>query len=632
MKNVHYPEFYLNFSSSLNKFMYMKLKIKLLHSLKFQFILLFSVFIVVLSAVMSITGIQRLLKTASGSFASMGIYTVEKAAAMIDGDSFEALAKSLDKNDPFYEETRVKLLRFRENSGCLYLYTMARKQGSIWQYIIDGSAEPGDPGFSFLGDEEDTSDYDNAFRKVQVSGRTEPGDLADQEEWGWMVSIYTPIFNSSGKMVGIVGCDFDGTFLHNAIVEEAARFMIIGLVSVLAGLALVILFLNRLFSRLQNINSILKEISLGEGDLTSRIEINSDDEIAELAKYFNMTLDKIRNMVIKIKKEAVNLHLIGGNLALNMDHTAGAINQITGNIQDIKLKVNGQSSSVSQTNAVMEQVTVNIDRLGNNVEAQSGSVTQSSSAIEEMVANINSVAKTLIQNAKNVDQLINVSETGRSSLQKVTQDIQEIARESAGLMEINAVMKNISSQTNLLSMNAAIEAAHAGEAGTGFAVVAGEIRKLAIGSADQSKTISAVLKRIKTAIETITNSTNKVLEKFWAIDERVRTVSDQEISIRNAMEEQGAGSRQILEAIEKLNQLTLMVKQSSAEMREESREVIRESNNLEKVTLEITESMHEMANSASEINAAVNHVKEISKTNKDSIDILISEVSRFRVD
>ena len=605
---------------------------KLFHSLRFQFILLFSVFIVILSAVMSITGIRRLSRTASQSFASMGISTAEKAAAMIDGSAFEALAKSLDENDPFYEETRLKLLRFREGSSCLYLYTMAQKQGDIWQFIIDGSVEPGDPGFSAMGDEEDTADYDNAFRKVQVSGKTEPGELADQGEWGWIISIYTPIFNSAGKLAGIVGCDFDGTFLHEAIVEEAKQLIIIALVSVAAGLALVILFLNKLFSRLQNINSILKGISLGEGDLTSRIEINRDDEIAELAKYFNMTLDKIKNLVINIKEETANLHRIGDTLALNMDQTAGAIQQITGNIQDIKQKVTAQSYSVSQTNAAMEQVTVNIDKLGSNVEAQSGSVSQSSSAIEEMVANIQSVLKTLIQNAENAEQLIKVSDAGRGSLQRVTQDIQEIARESAGLLEINTVMENISSQTNLLSMNAAIEAAHAGEAGKGFAVVAGEIRKLAISSAEQSKTISNVLKKIKTAIDTITNSTNTVLEKFQAIDERVRTVSEQEISIRSAMEEQGEGSQQILEAIGKLNELTRMVKQGSAEMLAGSREVIDESHKLEKDTSEISKSINEMAIGASEINNSVSLVKETSQTNKDSIDNLITEVSKFKVE
>jgi methyl-accepting chemotaxis protein len=181
-------------------------------------------------------------------------------------------------------------------------------------------------------------------------------------------------------------------------------------------------------------------------------------------------------------------------------------------------------------------------------------------------------------------------------------------------------------------MNAAIEAAHAGEAGKGFAVVADEIRKLAENSGEQSKTISAVLKKIKDSIDKITASTDSVLNKFEAIDGGVRVVSDQEENIRNAMEEQGAGSKQILEAVGQLNDVTQMVKNGSAEMLEGSRQVIRESKNLEMVTQEITNGMNEMATGADEINVAVNRVNAISGENKSHIDVLVREVSKFKVE
>ncbi|MDR1251717.1 MAG: methyl-accepting chemotaxis protein [Treponema sp.] len=376
----------------------------------------------------------------------------------------------------------------------------------------------------------------------------------------------------------------------------------------------------------------LKDISEGEGDLTKTINVRSKDEVGDLGRYFNQTLEKIKALVIIIKSQAVVLFDIGNELASNMTETAAAINEITATIQSIKNRVINQSASVTETNATMEQITVNIDKLNGHVDRQSSSVAQSSSAIEEMLANIQSVTNTLVGNSGNVKDLIEASEVGRTGLQEVATDIQEIARESEGLLEINAVMENIASQTNLLSMNAAIEAAHAGEAGKGFAVVADEIRKLAESSGEQSKTISSVLKKIKSSIDKITKSTDSVLNKFEAIDGGVRTVSEQEENIRNAMEEQGAGSKQILEAMGQLNDATQMVKSSSGEMLEGSKQVIQESKNLEMVTQEITSGMNEMATGADQINVAVNRVNTISGENKENIDILVREVSKFKVE
>jgi methyl-accepting chemotaxis protein len=416
-------------------------------------------------------------------------------------------------------------------------------------------------------------------------------------------------------------------------VRSMIRFTIITASIVAVAVAIGMFFLlGGVTGPIVRVSDTLKDISEGEGDLTRTITITAKDEIGDLAKYFNLTLEKIRNLVAAIKKQSAILFDIGAELANNMTESAAAVNEITANIQNIKTRVINQSASVTETNATMEQITVNIDKLSGHVERQTSSVAQSSSAIEEMLANIQSVTTTLVKNADNVKELIEASEVGRGGLQEVAADIQEIARESEGLLEINAVMENIASQTNLLSMNAAIEAAHAGEAGKGFAVVADEIRKLAESSGEQSKTISAVLKKIKTSIDKITASTDNVLNKFEAIDGGVKTVADQEENIRNAMEEQGAGSKQILDAIGQVNEITRQVKGGSTEMLEGSKEVIAESKNLELVSQEISGGMNEMATGAEQINAAVNRVNELSGRNRDNIDILVREVSRFKVE
>jgi methyl-accepting chemotaxis protein len=137
------------------------------------------------------------------------------------------------------------------------------------------------------------------------------------------------------------------------------------------------------------------------------------------------------------------------------------------------------------------------------------------------------------------------TEAGRGGLREVAADIQEIARESEGLLKMNMVMKSIASQTNLLSINAAIKAAHAREAGKDFAVVAEEIRGLAKSSSEQSKIISDVLKKITGSIGNIAKSTESVLNKFETIDSSVKTVVQQDDNILSAMEEQDEGSKKV---------------------------------------------------------------------------------------
>ncbi|MDR1902512.1 MAG: methyl-accepting chemotaxis protein [Treponema sp.] len=448
---------------------------------------------------------------------------------------------------------------------------------------------------------------------------------------GRICSVYPFYIGDVDTAWALMASVEEGTVL--AEVNSITQFTIIIAVIFIIVTSVITFFVSSSIAKpIVNVSLTLKDISEGEGDLTKSINVTSHDEIGDLALYFNKTLEKIKTLVITIKQQAVTLFDIGSELASNMTETAAAVNEITANIQSIKGRVINQSASVTETNATMEQITVNIDKLTGHIDRQTSSVSQSSSAIEQMLANIQSVTQTLIKNADNVKVLADASEIGRSGLQEVAADIQEIARESEGLLEINAVMENIASQTNLLSMNAAIEAAHAGEAGKGFAVVADEIRKLAENSGEQSKTISTVLKKIKDSIDKITRSTDAVLNKFEAIDNGVNTVSDQEENIRNAMEEQGSGSQQILEAISQLNDITQLVKGGSMEMLEGSKEVIQESKNLERVTQEITNGMNEMASGADQINVAVNRVNTISGQNKENINILVNEVSKFKVE
>jgi methyl-accepting chemotaxis protein len=462
-----------------------------------------------------------------------------------------------------------------------------------------------------------------------------PNDCREkrQEAKAWIIPIaailVTLIFTYSVTLLGIHKAG--GTL--DAMKGSAVSSILIPLVVFFISITALALNLKKNTGALYtSVVAQLENLSSEQKDLTRRISICSVDELGTIAGMVNAFCEHLGGGIKNIKKEAEILSGIGNDLATNMDSTAAAVNEITANVQSIKTRISNQSASVSETHATMEQLVVNINKLNSHVEDQSGDISRVSAAIEEMVANIDSVTATLVSNAVNVKTMQDASEVGRAGLQEVASDIQEIARESEGLLEINSVMANIASQTNLLSMNAAIEAAHAGEAGKGFAVVADEIRKLAESSGNQSRTIGAVLKKIKGSIDKIRHSTENVLNKFEAIDSSVRTVAQQEENIRNAMEEQGTGSKHILEGSGRLNVITRQVKDGSNEMHNGAREVIRESESLDKATAEITLGMNEMAAGAEHINSSVNHVNEISGRNREAIDVVIKEVSRFKVD
>jgi len=425
------------------------------------------------------------------------------------------------------------------------------------------------------------------------------------------------------------------------MVEEALAGQFTAQVISFVALALVLVFavFNLIFNSvfiirpLQTIATGLKTVVAdGKMHLGRRININTKNEIGELADFFNQTFESIGSLVKTIKDKSEELTGVGANLSSNTTETAATMNQIAGNVGKVKDQVINQSASVTETHSTMEQLTANIKKLGRHVNDQSSHVSNVSSAVEQMVANIRSVTDTLLLNEANVQALLESSDIGRSGLQGVSQEIQEISRESEGLLEINSVMQNIASQTNLLSMNAAIEAAHAGEAGRGFAVVADEIRKLAESSSTQSKTIGTVLKKMKSSVDNITRSTETVLKKFEAIDSSVKIVAEQEGNIRNAMEEQKSGSQQVLEGVSSVVEITHQVTAGTDEMLEGANEVIQESKNLEKATQGITLSMDEMTSGTDQIKEAVNQINEISVINRDGIKALMNEVSRFTVE
>jgi len=343
-------------------------------------------------------------------------------------------------------------------------------------------------------------------------------------------------------------------------------------------------------------------------------------------------MEKIRNLVGIIKYKINGLDHTSYELSSNMGKTSDAVKQITLNLDNMEKLMEKQENGAIEAGMAVSEIKTNINSLRNMIEEQTESVNMSSSAIEEMTANIHSVTQTLVENSRNVGELTEASQIGKKGVQTVAQEIQEIAHESEGLMEINSVIENIASQTNLLSMNAAIEAAHAGETGKGFAVVAGEIRALAESSSRQAKTTTDMLKKIKSSIDNITKSSDEVLQRFGAIDSKVKTVSEHEQIILNAMEEQESGGKKILESISRLRDITSSVKKGSDNMESSGETLVRETDEFIKTSKETVDGMNEILKGINQINASIGHVNDMSMENNRNFESLKFETGKFIVD
>ena len=431
---------------------------------------------------------------------------------------------------------------------------------------------------------------------------------------GWTVIINAPVH------------EFMGTV--NAL---RLSMFVIGAIILVIAVAVVYVTARMIIKPIETTVTVLKDIAHGEGDLTVRLPVTGNDEITDLSEYFNETIAKIGTSMRMVGENSKVMENIGDNLSSDMAETASAINEISANIDGVKQQALTQAASVTETAGTIEEIIRTIENLNGSIEIQSDSVSQSSAAVEEMVSNIASITNSLEKSDNMVKTLAAATSEGKATLLTSNTVTQKIADESGGLIEASSVIQNIASQTNLLAMNAAIEAAHAGEAGKGFAVVADEIRKLAEESSAQGKTITDTLKKLSDDINGLSDSSKIVEEKFNAIFQLSENVRGMSAELTAAMREQENGSREVLAAIKNISSVTVEVKSGSEEMLVGGKGVADEMRKLDQLTAVIKDSMNEMAAGVQQINRAVQEVNSLARKNKDSIEGLAEEVGKFKV-
>ena len=447
----------------------------------------------------------------------------------------------------------------------------------------------------------------------EVVGIVLPLSLRDSDST-WFVVSMTPLKDSYALADRVTGM-------------LILTFSVLGCILILSF----VLVLTPMLKPLITTADLLHDISDGEGDLTVRLECVGKDEPARIALYFNKTIEKIRNNFVSVRNHTDKICSAGTTLAADMEETAAAIHQITANIDSVKVQAGNQNEIVLETENTVQKMTQLLTDLNGDIAAQERSVQDSLASVEEMVASVRSVTQIVEGNIRSIEQLEQQAKVAQDIAADSRKMSDEMYAKSDSLLNASSVIQNISSQTNLLAMNAAIEAAHAGEYGQGFAVVADEIRKLAEESSRQSKAITSVLKWLMAKISLIAESAGTADRAFSDMLNLTVTVSRQEDVVLQAMQEQNLANDQVLKSIQVIDTVTHTVSESSQNMISASNALREKAKQLSELSDSVSGSMNEMAAGSVQINNAVQEVNQESLLITDSIKELSEIVSQYKL-
>lgn len=414
---------------------------------------------------------------------------------------------------------------------------------------------------------------------------------------------------------------------------KKSGYSIAGFSIVIALLLIVFIaiYMKVLLKPLLMLNHSIKEIAKGDADLTKRLEIKSKDEIGGVVRGFNTFIENLRNIISEIKNSKDSLKTVDHDLQLTTKATGISIDQISEDMNNVTSQIDNQSSSVEMTVNSVTQIARNIENLDEMIESQSNGVNQASAAVEQMIGNIVSVSKSTEKMAQSFALLERFTREGIDKQNLLNEQLATIEEQSHTLIQANKTISKIASETNILAMNAAIEAAHAGAAGAGFSVVADEIRNLSETSAAQSKMIGAELKKIQESITTVVTSSEDVKSAFNSVSSNVQETDHLVRQIRSAMEESEAGSHQITDALKLMNDSTAEVRTSSRKMSEGNQSILDEVKVLQEATNAIKDSIDRMYEGANQIIKNGTTLSDISGSMEMSINQIGSQIDLFKV-
>ena len=392
------------------------------------------------------------------------------------------------------------------------------------------------------------------------------------DEWGTFVSAYYPITDDLGMIRGLLGLDYDVTYVQylegRALIALCASLLIVLAASILISLKVA-----------YSITKPINEVAVAANTLSQmRFDIKTSklrkDEIGMMQNALYAIRDTLRQTMGEINDEQLGKQLnISRNLNSIINRSNEELRTIIEGMEVLGNRSKEEYNSVKRTTDSVEGIIVNIESLNKAVESQSESVSSSSKLIEEMVKGIHDIKSTVQEANQITETLGESSKSSKKTLEKLSKDITTLTDRSKTLENANKTISGIAAQTNILAMNAAIEAAHAGEAGKGFAVVSAEIRKLAELSNKESDSISAEIKNMTSAINEIRQVSVTTVDSMNNIFLKLSEMSSSFNNIRGTIEMQAQSSGQIMDSLRKIRSMADEVDKGSGKIQHDSSDI-----------------------------------------------------------